>query len=108
MPNELSLSERSTQTDIGPLADIADRANEFVQHSKSANTVRAYQSDWTHFQNWCKSHGKPSLSAAPETVALYIADLAITHKPATITRRISAISQAHQIAGFETPTKWSQ
>jgi site-specific recombinase XerD len=28
-----------------------------------------------------------------------------SHKPSTLTRRISAISQAHQIAGFETPTK---
>jgi integrase len=37
-------------------------------------------------------------------VALYVTDLADTHKPATITRRISAISQAHQIAGMDTPT----
>jgi integrase len=41
-------------------------------------------------------------------VALYVTDLAATHKTATITRRISAISQAHQIAGFETPTGSSQ
>ena len=37
-------------------------------------------------------------------MALYVTDLAATHKPATITRRLSAISQAHQIAGFEPPT----
>jgi site-specific recombinase XerD len=35
---------------------------------------------------------------------LYVTDLAASLKPATITRRISAISQAHQIAGMETPT----
>ena len=35
-------------------------------------------------------------------------DLAATLKTATITRRISAISQAHQIAGFESPTQTTE
>jgi site-specific recombinase XerD len=51
--------------------------------------------------------GRPGLAclpAAPETVAYYLAALAETHKPATLTRRISAISQAHQAAGHESPT----
>jgi integrase len=38
-------------------------------------------------------------------VALYVTDLAASLKSATITRRISAISQAHQIAGMESPTR---
>ncbi len=37
-------------------------------------------------------------------MALYIADLAARRKVATLTRRVSAISQAHQAAGFESPT----
>jgi len=108
MPNDLVVSTPSTSTEIGPLAEIADRASEFIQQSKAANTVRAYRSDWTHFQCWCKAHGQLSLPATPETVALYVTDLASTRKTSTLTRRISAISQAHQIAGFETPTKSSQ
>jgi len=105
MPTDLILSEPSGNTQIGPLSDIADRASEFVRHSKAENTIRAYQSDWCHFEGWCKAHGQASLPATPETVALYVTDLASTHKTATITRRISSVSQAHQIAGFETPTK---
>ena len=108
MPTDLILHEHTQTTEIGPLAEIADRASEFASHSKAASTVRAYRCDWTHFQSWCKAHGQSSLSATPETVALYVTDLASTHKTATITRRISAISQAHQIAGFDTPTKSSQ
>jgi len=104
MTTELALSTHSTNTEIGPLADLANRASEFVNHSKAANTVRAYRSDWAHFQPWCKAHGQSSLPATPETVALYVTDLSTTHRTATITRRISAISQAHQIAGIETPT----
>lgn len=45
------------------------------------------------------------LPAAPDTVAFYLSDLASTHKASTLTRRISAISQAHQIAGIDTPTQ---
>jgi site-specific recombinase XerD len=108
MPTDLILSERSQNTEVGPLAEIADRASEFAHHSKSENTIRAYRADWCHFEGWCKAHGQPTIPASPETVALYVTDLAATHKTATIIRRISAISQAHQIAGFETPTKSSQ
>ncbi|MBS1828803.1 MAG: site-specific integrase [Acidobacteria bacterium] len=108
MPSELILSSRPKNTEVGPLAEIADRASEFIHHSKAASTVRAYRCDWTHFESWCKAHGQASLPATPETVALYVTDLATTHKTATIIRRISAISQAHQIAGFETPTKTAQ
>ncbi len=105
MPTDLILPDRSPNTQIGPLAEIADRASEFIHQSKAKNTVRAYRADWTHFEGWCKAHGQSSLPATPETVALYVTDLSATHKTATITRRISAISQAHQIAGFDTPTK---
>src|ERR1035438_9356029 len=104
MPTDLILPDRPTNTQIGPLAEIADRASEFIHQSKAANTVRAYRADWAHFEGWCKAHGQTSLPATAETVALYVADLAATHKPSTITRRISAISQVHQIAGLETPT----
>jgi site-specific recombinase XerD len=104
MPTDLILSDRPTNTEIGPLAEIADRASEFMHQSKGKNTIRAYRADWAHFTVWCQSHGQASLPATPETVALYVTDLSSTHKPSTITRRISAISQAHQIAGLETPT----
>lgn len=108
MPTDLILSDVSQSTHVGSLEQIADQANEYVHHSKAENTVRAYRSDLAHFESWCRSHGQPPLPATPETTALYITDLAKTHKTATIIRRISAISQAHQMAGFETPTKTAQ
>src|ERR1035438_10905917 len=104
MPTDLILPNRPTNAQIGPLAESAGRASEFIQQSKSKNTIRAYRADWDHFTAWCNSHGQASLPASADTVALYVTDLADTHKPATLTRRISAISQAHQIAGFDTPT----
>jgi len=41
-------------------------------------------------------------------VALYLSDLAKTHKVSTLYRRLSGISQAHQAAGFSTPTTDAQ
>src|ERR1035437_8886512 len=41
MPTDLILSDRPRNTQIGPLAEIADRASEFIRQSKSKNTVRA-------------------------------------------------------------------
>jgi site-specific recombinase XerD len=108
MPAGLIVSAASTSNELGPLAEIADRASEFAQQSKATNTVRAYRADWNHFSEWCASHKQASLPALPGTVTLYLTALTSTHKTATITRRISAISQAHQLAGYESPTKDSK
>jgi site-specific recombinase XerD len=107
--------QTSTSTDLVPVAQasqelaflsqIEDQARDFAAHSKSSNTIKAYRSDWKDFTRWCGTHTFASLPAKPETVAFYLSDLAKTHKPSTLTRRVSAISQAHQIGGFETPTK---
>lgn len=98
----------SSETALANLRRIADQASEFVRQSKSKNTVSAYDSDWRHFSRWCDEHGFPSLPAAPETVALYLSDLSNTHKTSTVIRRVSSISQAHQMAGFESPSKSSK
>lgn len=85
--------------------DVAQAANEFATRSKSAATWRAYRTDWRHFTEWCCARGLDPLPAEPRTVAFYISDLAATRKPSTIQRRLSSISQAHQAAGHEPPTR---
>ncbi len=105
MPTDLILTSQDAKAEISPLAEIADQAAEFARQSRAKNTLRAYRADWEHFSRWCQAHGQVALPATPETVALYVTDLAATHKTATITRRVSAVSQAHQIAGMETPTR---
>jgi len=81
------------------------RAEDYFHAAQSANTRRAYASDWRHFESWCLAAGQGSLPASPETVVLYLSALADTTKVSTLTRRVSAISQAHQTAGFQTPTQ---
>src|SRR3954452_4710266 len=80
-----------------------DRAKSYIANSRAENTRRCYRGDVAHFITWCESKTVLSLPAAPATVAMYIADLAEIAKVATITRRMAAISKAHQAAGFESP-----
>ena len=92
----------TTQTDAA-LTSLVDKARAFAANSKAGNTIRAYQSDWQHFTAWCGAHDVASMPAAPGTVALYITDSTDECKVATITRRMAAISKAHQAAGLESP-----
>ena len=93
-----------SQPSSSALAPAAQRAQEYFRAAQAENTRRAYASDWKHFSAWCRAAGQGSLPAAPETVVLYLSALAETAKVGTLTRRISAISQAHQAADLETPT----
>lgn len=83
---------------------LADQAFTYATASKSPATIRAYRSDWQHFTAWCAGHGLVALPAEPSTVALYLTDMTSTAKVATLTRRLSSISQAHKTAGHESPT----
>ncbi len=49
-----------------------------------------------------------ALPAEPGTVALYLAALAATHRPATITRRLTSITKAYAVAGHPSPATMGQ
>jgi len=88
-----------------PLAEVAEQAKEYARSAKASNTRRAYAADWADFERWCAIHDLPALPAAPETVALYLTALAEQRKVATLQRRITAISQAHETLQFDSPTR---
>ncbi|MFD1488716.1 site-specific integrase [Ancylobacter vacuolatus] len=81
------------------LERLTDRARDYVEAASSANTRRAYASDWAHFSGWCRRHGLDPLPPSPQLVGLYITACASgTALPggkassvATIERRLSAI-----------------
>ena len=65
-----------------PLYAAAVAANQFIRAAKAPATLRAYAADWRHFTAWCAEHGLSALPATPDTVALYLADLARPETPA--------------------------
>jgi integrase len=120
-----------------PLYAAAVAANQFIRAAKAPATVRAYAADWRHFTAWCTVHGLSALPATPDTVALYLADLARASaaaegeaaaepaedgsgaqapagqpdrkplKVATIARRLTVINAKHKEANLDSPARLS-
>lgn len=79
------------------LEKLAGRARDYVEAASSANTRRAYASDWKHFAGWCRRQGVEILPPDPQTVGLYITALAAAtgrdkRTVSTIERRLSSLS----------------
>jgi site-specific recombinase XerD len=92
----LSLDTRSRD-----LEELIEKARSYIHAAKAPATLRAYRTDFEAFIRFCEQHNLPYLPATPTTVALYITDRAGYLRSATITRRLTSITKAHQAAGFE-------
>ena len=89
-------------------SDLIEKAYSYAEQSKAANTRKAYKSDWKHFIEWCANNGVNSLPAPQEAIALYLTMYADLLKIATLARRLASISEAHRIAGYDSPTSAAQ
>lgn len=84
----------------GHLEDLADRARGYVEAASSANTRKAYASDWTHFSAWCRRQNLAPLPPDQHAIGLYITACASgtaergvkANSVSTIERRLSAIA----------------
>ncbi|PLS84445.1 MAG: hypothetical protein CYG60_17910, partial [Actinobacteria bacterium] len=88
------------------LQESKRRAQRYFESARAPATVRAYASDLADFETWCniEAGGLLTLPAAPETVALYISDMAGRGlKASTISRRLTAISVLHKASGLDSP-----
>ena len=89
------------------LERLTERARDYVEAASSANTRRAYASDWAQFSSWCRRHRLELLPPSPQLVGLYITACASgaaipggkANAVATIERRLSAISWAYAQRG---------
>lgn len=59
------------------LQELTDRARTYVEAASSANTRRAYASDWKHFTAWCRRQNLSPLPPDPQIVGLYITACAV-------------------------------
>jgi site-specific recombinase XerD len=82
------------------LGTLAEQAAKFMKAAKANSTRLAYAVDMNDFERFAERHSLPVLPSTPETVALYISDLAMRLSVSTIRRRMAAITNAHKEAGF--------
>ncbi|MDC1422778.1 tyrosine-type recombinase/integrase [Gammaproteobacteria bacterium] len=69
------------------------------------NTLRAYRADFRHYQAWCERNGIPSLPAQAEMLARYVDELSLSHKSATIRRRINSLGTVFKLSKNADPSK---
>jgi site-specific recombinase XerD len=104
--------DRRFAIDVAPVdvrapADVAlytERAKEYARNARSTATRRAYASDLRDFEQYCEANDLEALPATPQTVALYLAELAGRRKVATVRRRVVAIARHHTLHGHIAPT----
>lgn len=94
----------NNQAGVVVTEELVQKASGYITAAKADNTKKAYGSDWMHFEEWCESKGLQSLPAGPETICLYIADLAEKYKISTIRRRLATIATAHRAKDVPSPT----
>jgi len=93
------------RTQTQALAPYLQETRLYVHHARAANTLRAYRSDWAAFESFCREHDLSILPSDAATVAAFAADAARRLRANTIERRLTAIAQAHRIAGFANPAQ---
>jgi len=76
-----------------------------LKNSKSANTLRAYDSDYKDFSFFCAKNNFSSLPADPKILSLYLTHLSQSSKFSTLKRRIASISVIHKLKGYYIDTK---
>jgi len=81
------------------LEELIEKTRKFMRGATSPATIRAYQSDFADFVRFCREHNLASLPASPTTVALYTSARSSALANATITRRLTEITRAHQAFG---------
>ena len=79
---------------------IPDLVKGYVSASISDRTKKEYRDDLKRFLDW-----GGAIPASPETVASYLSQHAVTHKPATLERWKISLSKAHSTQQLTDPTK---
>lgn len=79
---------------------MSSALQQYLQAAHSPNTQKAYRNDVKHFMRW-----GGQIPSTAKKVAQYLAYYGKSLSVATLTRRVTAIHQAHQHQGLPSPTK---
>ena len=71
----------------------------------SENTLRAYRSDYAHFEHWCYPQDINPLAHEPEKMLEYLQSMASQHAVATIVRRLASLSSIFKYLCLTDTTK---
>lgn len=92
----------------GDLEHLTGRTRGDLLSAGSANTRKAYASDWAHFSTWCRRTKLSPLPPDPQTIGLYVTACASgtvergtkANSISTIERRLSSLSWSYAQRGM--------
>ncbi len=84
---------------------LIERAHMYASKSKSANTLRTYQSLWDDFCQFADRMRAPALPAHPALVVAYLSELAPIQRTTTLSSRLAAIRHFHERERVADPTR---
>ncbi|MFG1793682.1 site-specific integrase [Nocardia sp. NPDC049149] len=118
---ELRRGVRSVLVDAAALRLVRERFDDnqagslrrYLEASQSANTLRAYRTDWIAWSAWCLAESRQAMPADPLDVAVYLAAAADARRDsgewafsaATLERKSAAIAAVHAANGLPSPTR---
>ncbi|MEU7144145.1 site-specific integrase [Nocardia sp. NPDC046473] len=118
---ELRRGVRSVLVDAAALRLVRERFDDhqagslrrYLEASQSANTLRAYRTDWIAWSAWCSAETRQAMPADPLDVAVYLAAAADARRDtgewafsaATLERKSAAIAAVHAANGLPSPTR---
>ncbi len=105
---EVSQAELASSRSTPALSRLAETARGYAAARSSANTQKAYCSDWAQFQRWCRRKGFDAAQPDPQVVGLYLAasasgDGIAKAAVSSIERRLAAITTTYRTAGTPLP-----
>lgn len=88
----------------GASLGVLEALERYQEKPIATSTRRAYDSDWSHFAEWCQYRGLKELPSEPVTVARYLVEMASELGMATLHRRVLVIRRFHEQEGGVPPT----
>ena len=76
-----------------------------LEGAYAPNTIRAYYSDYTHYEAWCQDNQHNPTNVSGQQFVAYLEHMGETLSIATISRRIASISRLLELLKQPNPTK---
>ncbi|WP_313195984.1 site-specific integrase [Shinella zoogloeoides] len=83
------------------LRDLTERARGYVEAASSANTRKAYASDWKHFTTWCRRQNFSPLPPDPQVVGLYITACAVGTASGSVVGTATRVGKPDSVSTIE-------
>lgn len=103
MDDTITTIGTSGSSALSSLEPLRQAARSFASKARSKRTKDAYLYQWSTFTRWCDAKRLTYMPTHGDTLALYLTDRAGAVSVATLSQALSAISEAHRMAGHTSP-----